>query len=135
MDDCIPLPELERKFYNERDYERLKKVIARDGFKKQYAVRAIFDRKLKKYLVFDGIHRTLAAKELGYKEIPLIEETGTLTKAEVIAEGIKANCTHGYYNALDIAKNLRELSSSLPDNIKKVLLDALKLLPSLNCLI
>lgn len=113
VDDCIPMPELERRFYNERDFERLKKVISRDGFKKQYAVRAIYDKNLEKYLVFDGIHRTLVSKELCYKKIPLIDETGTLTKAQVIAEGIKANCTHGYYNALDIAKNLQELSSSL----------------------
>jgi ParB-like chromosome segregation protein Spo0J len=119
VDDCIPMPKLERQFYNERDYDRLKKVIARDGFKKQYAVRAIYDKKLRKYLVFDGIHRTLVAKELGIKKIPLIDETGTLSKAEVIAEGIKANCTHGYYNALDIAKNLYELSSSLSDSIEK----------------
>ncbi len=113
VDDCIPMPQTERKHYNERSYNYLKKVIARDSFKQQYAVRAIFDKKLKKYLVFDGAHRIKAAKALGIKKIPLVDETETLTIPQAIAEGIKANSTHAYYNALDIAQNLKELSNSI----------------------
>ena len=120
------MPELKRRFYNERDYVRLKKVIARDGFKKQYAVRAIYDKKLRKYLVFDGIHRTLIAKELGINEIPLFDETGTLTQSELIAEGIKANATHGYYNALIYPKILKNCLHQFPLEEPTSLLDVLK---------
>lgn len=118
--DCIPMAQTKRDFISERDEERLTKIIARDGFKKQYAPRVIYEKQLGKYLVFDGSRRLAIAKKLGYKTIPVIDETGTLTKTQAIAEGIKANNTHGYYNALDIAISLKELSNSLAKTGKTV---------------
>lgn len=112
-EDCIPMVELERQFYNDASFAYLRKTIARDGFKPCYPVRAIFNKGKNRYEVFDGIHRTKVAQSLGITKIPLIDETEKLTRQQAIAEGIKANRTHAYYNAMDLAKNLEALAESL----------------------
>lgn len=111
--DCMPMPELERKFYDSSNYRYLKKVIEKEGFKSAYPVRAIFNAKKRIWEVFDGIHRTKIAQDLGIPTIPLIDETGVLTRQQAIAEGIKANKTHASYNCMDIAKHLSILGESL----------------------
>lgn len=112
-EDCEPLRELERRFYNDASFAYLKRTIQRDGFKSCYPVRAIFNKTKDRYEVFDGIHRVKVAHSLGITKIPLIDETGKLTKQQAIAEGIKANRSHAYYNPMDIAKNLEALGESL----------------------
>jgi ParB family chromosome partitioning protein len=111
--DCMPMPELERKFYDSSNYRYLRKVIEKEGFKSAYPVRAIFNAKKRIWEVFDGIHRTKIAQDLGIPTIPLIDETGVLTRQQAIAEGIKANKTHASYNSMDIAKHLSILGESL----------------------
>jgi len=111
--DCMPMPELERKFYDSSNYRYLRKVIEKEGFKSAYPVRAIFNAKKGVYEVFDGIHRTRIAQDLGIPAIPLINETGVLTRQQAIAEGIKANKTHASYNCMDIAKHLSTLGELL----------------------
>jgi len=109
----VPLVELERRFYNEPSFQYLKRTIQRDGFKSCYPVRAIYNPRIDKYEVFDGIHRLKVAQSLGISKIPLIDETGKYTRQQAIAEGIKANRTHAYYNPMDLAKNLQALSGSM----------------------
>jgi ParB family chromosome partitioning protein len=111
--DCMPMPELERKFYDSSNYRYLRKIIEKEGFKSAYPVRAIFNAKKHIWEVFDGIHRTKIAQDLGIPTIPLIDETGILTRQQAIAEGIKANKTHASYNCMDIAKHLSILGDSL----------------------
>jgi ParB/RepB/Spo0J family partition protein len=113
VEDCEPLRELERRFYSDSSFNYLLRTIERDGFKSCYPVRAIWNEKLGKYEVFDGIHRTKVAQRLGIKKIPLIDETGKLTRQQAIAEGIKANQTHAYYSPIDKARNLQALAESL----------------------
>ena len=88
--DCTPMPELERTFYDPSHYRYLRNIIEKEGLKSAYPVRAIYSEKKKKFQVFDGIHRTKIAQDLGISSIPLIDETGLLNKQEAIAEGIKA---------------------------------------------
>jgi len=109
----MPMPELERRFYDSSNYRYLRKVIETEGFKSAYPVRAIFNGRKGIYEVFDGIHRTKIAQDLGIPTIPLIDETGVLTRQQAIAEGIKANKTHASYNSMDIAKHLSILGNSL----------------------
>jgi len=111
-EDCEPLIELERDYYDQSNFLYLKKTIERDGFKKVYPVRAIFDRRKNKYEIFDGIHRLKVAQTLGIKKIPLEDETALLTREQAIAEGIKANRTHAYYNPMDLARNLAALGKT-----------------------
>ena len=96
--DCVPMPELLRDFYNPPQFAYLKRVIAKDGFKTQYSVRGIWNRRKKKHEIFDGIHRWKVAEALGIAKIPLIDETGMLTRQKALAEGIKANVTHAPYD-------------------------------------
>lgn len=110
--DCEPLIELERDYYDQSNFLYLKKTIEKDGFKKVYPVRAILDRRKSKYEIFDGIHRLKVAQTLGIKKIPLEDETALLTREQAIAEGIKANRTHAYYNPMDLARNLDALGKS-----------------------
>jgi ParB family chromosome partitioning protein len=110
--DCEPLIELERDYYDQANFLYLKKTIERDGFKKVYPVRAIFDRRRNRYQIFDGIHRLKVAQALGIKKMPLEDETALLTKEHAIAEGIKANRTHAYYNPMDLARNLGALGKT-----------------------
>lgn len=111
--DCVPLRELERQFYSDVSFARLKRIIERDGFKSCFPVRAIYNKRQDRYEVFDGIHRVKVAHSLGIKKIPFIDETGKYTRQQAIAEGIKANISHAYYNPMDLAKNLQALSESL----------------------
>jgi len=113
--DCMPLRELERTFYDPSHYRYLRNIIEKEGLKPAYPVRAFFSDKKQKYEVFDGIHRTKIAQDLGISQIPLIDETGLLTRQEAIAEGIKANKTHAPYNYIDLARNLQKLGESLSE--------------------
>lgn len=110
--DCLPMPELVRDFYNDSAFRHLKRVIEKDGFKKVYPVRAIFNGRIERYEIFDGIHRLKVAQALDIKKIPLEDETGLLTREQAIAEGIKANTTHASYNDIDKAKHLKTLGES-----------------------
>lgn len=112
IEDCEPLIALERDYYDQSNFLYLKKTIERDGFKKVYPVRAIFNHRKNKYEIFDGIHRLKVAQTLGIKKIPLEDETALYTKEQAIAEGIKANRTHAYYNPIDLARNLDALGKS-----------------------
>ena len=94
--DCIPLPELERQFYDQSNYRYLRRIIETEGFKPCYPIRAVFNGRKGVYEVFDGTHRLKVAQDLGISRIPLIDETGILTRQQAIAEGIKANKTHAY---------------------------------------
>jgi len=106
---CIPMPELERAFYDQSNYFYLKRTISRDGYNPAYPVRAIYNRKLKKNEVFDGIHRIKVSQDLGLDFIPIIIED--IARAEAIAEGYKANRTHAWYNTMDKAKHLEALAN------------------------
>ena len=111
--DCMPMPELERQFYDPFNYRYLRKIIGTEGFKPCYPVRGIYNRRKDVNEIFDGIHRLKVAQDLGISKIPLIDETGVLTRQEAIAEGIKANRTHAYYNCIDMARHLKVLGESL----------------------
>ncbi|MEM2111351.1 MAG: ParB/RepB/Spo0J family partition protein [Candidatus Bathyarchaeia archaeon] len=102
--------ELEREFYDQSNFLYLKRIIERDGFKKQYPLRLIWNKRIKRYEVFDGIHRLKVAQTLGISKVPVIDETETLTRQQAIAEGIKANATHAPYNPIDKAVHLNTLS-------------------------
>jgi ParB-like chromosome segregation protein Spo0J len=117
--DCIPMPELERTFYDQSNFRYLRKVIDSEGFKSAYPVRAVFNGRRSVFEVFDGIHRTKIAQDLGIPRIPLIDETGILTRQQAIAEGIKANKTHASYNPIDIARHLKVLGESLSEARKR----------------
>jgi hypothetical protein len=112
-DDVVCMPELDRPYYNSHSYNHLKAIIQKDSFKSQYAIRVIWDNKLRKWVTFDGNHRLLIAKELEIKRIPILDETNLITRSKAIAEGIKANTSHAYYNAIDLAKNAKQLLKSL----------------------
>jgi ParB family chromosome partitioning protein len=111
----MPMPELERTFYDQSNYRYLRNIIAKEGFKPAYPVRAVFSERKKKYEVFDGIHRIKIAQDLGIPRISLIDETGLVTRQEAIAEGIKANKTHAPYNYIDLARNLQRLGESFSE--------------------
>ena len=117
--DCIPMIELEREFYDHSNFLYLKRTIERDGFKPCYPVRAIFNRRKDRYEVFDGIHRVKVAQNLGITKIPLIDETGVLTRQQAIVEGIKANKTHAAYNPMDQARHLDILAKSFSKRRRK----------------
>ena len=107
------MPELERQFYDQSNYRYLRRIIETEGFKPCYPIRAVFNGRKGVYAVFDGIHRLKVAQDLGISRIPLIDETGVLTRQNAIAEGIKANKTHAYYNSMDMAKHLKLLGEAL----------------------
>jgi len=111
--DCIPLPELERQFYDQSNYRYLRRIIETEGFKPCYPIRGVFNKRKDVYEIFDGIHRLKVSQDLGISKIPLIDETGVLTRQQAIAEGIKANKTHAYYNPIDMAKHLKVLGEAL----------------------
>lgn len=106
------MEELGRTFYAQCSQEYLLERIKIDGFKPCYAIRVIFNEKRNRYECFDGNHRLWVAKSLGLEKIPIIDETGKLTRTEAIAEGIKANRSHAYYNPMDISQNLNALLKS-----------------------
>ena len=107
------MPELERQFYDQSNYRYLRRIIETEGFKICYPVRGIFNGRKGVYEIFDGIHRLKVAQDLGISKIPLVDETGVLTRQQAIAEGIKANKTHAYYNPMDMAKHLKVLGEAL----------------------
>jgi ParB-like chromosome segregation protein Spo0J len=107
------MEELSREFYDQSNFSYLKRVMERDGFKRCYPIRGIFNDEIGKFEIFDGIHRLAVAKDLGITKIPLEDETGILTKSQAIVEGIKANKTHAYYNPMDMARHLKTLGESL----------------------
>ena len=99
--DCIPMKEMERDFYNSTNYLYIKRRINDKGFNDAYAPRAIPNEELRKYEVFDGIHRLKAAQDLELKTIPLIVED--ISREDAIIEGYTANRSHAWYNAIDKA--------------------------------
>jgi ParB-like chromosome segregation protein Spo0J len=118
--ECIPMPELNRKYYDQSNFFYLKNVIQHDGFDKSYPIRAIYNKKKKKYEVFDGIHRLRVAEALEIKKIHLLDESSFLTRAMAIAKGIKANKSHASYNPIDIAHNLKALSERLKSGLIEI---------------
>lgn len=110
--DCIPMKELDREYYDQSNYSYLKKVIESDGFSPAHPLRGIFNKEIEKYEIFVGIHRLAIAKEIGITKVPLSDETDVLTRPRAIALGIKENKSHAYYNFLALAIHLKTLSDS-----------------------
>ena len=113
---CIPMPELLRDFYDQGSYNYLKKIISEDGFDPAYPLKAIYSEKLGMYEVFDGIHRSEAAKALGLKKIPVIAKE--LSRVEALSEGYKANKTHARYNVMDQASHVLGMVYELCPELK-----------------
>ena len=116
---CVPMPEVDREFYNAKDYAGLKRVIRKDGYDRSYPIRAIYDSERKLYEVFDGIHRMKIMKELGKPTIPAIIEK-VMTRADVIAKGIKANQHRSANNPIDLARSLHNLGEIIGQEQQKV---------------
>lgn len=113
LDDCMPMPEVERKFYNHFDYLNLRKLIQNDGYDRAYPIRVLWNSKKKVYEIFDGIHRWKILKDLGtFSTIPVIDETGFLNRTQAIAKGIKANEFRAPYNPIDLARSLKALGEN-----------------------
>lgn len=114
LNACVPMPEVNRQYYNPFDYLNLKRLIEKDGYDRAYPVRVIWNEEKEVYEVFDGIHRLQILKELGtYSTIPAIDETGFLLRHQAIAKGIKANQFRAPYNPMDLANALYELGKSI----------------------
>jgi len=111
--DCIPMLELDRKYYDQSNFFFIKNVIQKDGFDRAYPIRGIYNKEKGKFEIFDGIHRLKAAEALEIKKIPFIDDTSFLTRPMAIAKGIKANKTHAAYNPMDISNNIKALSEVL----------------------
>lgn len=120
LKDCVPMPEVERQYYNHLDYFDLKRVIKKDGYDKAYPIRVLWNKKEKVYETFDGIHRLNIMKELGIsKTIPAIDDSDFLTRTEAIAKGIKANRYRAPYNPIDLATSLKALGKDLVASTSK----------------
>lgn len=114
LKDCVPMPEVERQYYNHLDYLDLKKVIKKDGYDRAYPVRVLWNNRKRAFEVFDGIHRLSIMKELRIsKTIPAIDESKFLTRTEAIAIGIKVNRFRAPYNPIDLARALKALGRGL----------------------
>jgi ParB family chromosome partitioning protein len=111
--DIVPMKELEREFYDPSKLLNLKKSIAVDGFDDAYPIRVIWNPKLKKFEAFDGIHRLLATIANEIPTIPVIDETGLMTRQQALIKGIKANFSHASYNPIDMARHLTTAAESL----------------------
>jgi ParB-like chromosome segregation protein Spo0J len=111
--DCIPMPELDRKYYDQSNFFFIKNVIQKDGFDSAYPIRGIYNKEKEKFEIFDGIHRLKVAEALEIKKIPFIDDTGILSRTMAIAKGIKANKSHAAYNPMDIAYNIKALSEEI----------------------
>jgi hypothetical protein len=108
VDDCVPMAELERQYYDPSNFHKLKMMIEEQGQKKCYAIRVIWNEELQKYEIFCGIHRWKAVKALGHVDwIYAINETGMISRELAIAEGINDNSTHASYNPMDLAIHLK----------------------------
>lgn len=104
---CVPMPELEREFYDDSNYQKLKRSVASEGLKACYPIRVVWNEKKRVYEVFVGIHRLRAAKEIGrFTSIPAIVET-ELDKQQAFAEGIIDNHTHAALNPIDFAREMK----------------------------
>jgi ParB/RepB/Spo0J family partition protein len=117
LKDCIPMPEVNRQYYNHFDYLNLKHLIEEDGFDRAYPIRVIKNKEKNVFEVFDGIHRMQIMKEIGlYTTIPAIDETSFLTRPNAVAKGIKANQFRAPYNPMDLAKALQSLGKTIAKN-------------------
>lgn len=105
--DCVSMKEMLRDFYDRGNFTYLYNVINRDGYKPAYPLRALENNDLKKYEVFDGIHRLEVAQKLNLPFIPISVER--LTRSEAVAQGFKANRTHAWYNTIDKARHFHAL--------------------------
>lgn len=110
---CIPMPEVSRNYYNQYDYQWLKTVIKLDGFDNIHAIGVLWNKEKQLYEVFDGIHRTQIARELGIDKIPVKDYTGKIKRSTAIEKGIKGNQGRSPYNPLDLAKALSELARNI----------------------
>jgi len=110
-EDCIPMPELGRSYYDQTSYFYLKNTLEKEGWKPNYPASAIFNEKLGKWEVFVGVHRLKIAKELGIHEIPVVQSH--VTREQAIADGIKSNMKQGPYNPIDIAYHMDALRKGL----------------------
>lgn len=114
VEQCEPMPELEREFYSQSSFHYLKRVISADGYNPAYPVRAFWDPKRKKYIVFDGIHRLKVCISLGLPTLPLVVED--IPRVQALAEGYKANRTHEWYNSMDKARHLKRMVNEFHDS-------------------
>ena len=114
LKDIVPMPEVERQYYNPIDYQNLKGLIEKDGYDESYPIRVLWNEDIGKYEAFDGIHRLKIEKELELRSsIPTIDETSFLTRSMAVAKGIKANQFRSPYNPIDIARHLKALGEEL----------------------
>jgi len=108
-EECIPMPELGRNFYDTKHYFSLKQALEKEGWKPNYPASAIFNKELSKWEIYVGVHRLKIAKEIGLPTIPLVPST--IPRDRAIAEGINSNLRQGPYNAVDIAHHLAALGN------------------------
>ncbi len=110
-EECEPMPELEREFYSQSSFHYLKRVISADGYNPAYPLRALWDLKRKRYIVFDGIHRLKVCISLGLDTVPVVLED--IPREQALAEGYKANRTHEWYNTIDKARHLKKMAETM----------------------
>jgi ParB-like chromosome segregation protein Spo0J len=110
-DQCVPMTEMKRDFYDQSNYFYLRRTISQDGFNDAYPLRAIYNSTTGKYEVFDGIHRLQVAQDLGLDSIPLKVES--VSRSVALGEGYKANRTHAHYNTMDKAKHFESMQNEV----------------------
>jgi ParB/RepB/Spo0J family partition protein len=106
LDKCVPMPELEREFYDDSNYQRLKENIDDRGLDKTSPIKVLPTDGV--YEIYAGIHRWKAAKELGrFGNIPAFIDW-EIDRQQALAEGIIDNHTHASYNPVDFARHIKE---------------------------
>jgi ParB/RepB/Spo0J family partition protein len=106
LDKCVPMPELEREFYDDANYQRLKQNIFDRGLDATSPIKVLPTDGV--YEIYVGIHRWKAAKELGtFGRIPAFIDY-EIDRQQAFAEGINDNHTHSSYNPVDFARHIKE---------------------------
>jgi ParB family transcriptional regulator, chromosome partitioning protein len=66
-------------------------------------------KEVKRFVVVDGEHRLRAVQLAGGKTVPCIIEEGALTKADILARQLIANCQRADLNPIDKARGIKDL--------------------------
>lgn len=105
IDKCFPMPELKREFYDDEYYQKIKKSIASEGLKACYPI--MVRPSDGKYETYAGIHRLMAAKEIGrFTNIPAIVNID-IDREQALAIGINDNNLHAPLNPIDFAREMK----------------------------